>query len=194
MPLSCSSIRSIARQVFPVLVGPSSATRREVDFMTAALADTTKALTLGSDLTPDDSPLLAVLPGRSDEASSVHVWGSCAAVTELGVFEKAKPTLYLTASIGAPDGNAVLEQLNSLMTKRSLGQLVLPHAAGRLGHHRQLAGGDFVSRLGDSSKVAIRGVESTWVLWVKQWRGAGARWADFRRAGSFARRRRAQRR
>ncbi len=119
------------------------------------------------------------------EASSLHVSGFLAAAAELGVLEKAEPKLSpqsqttiahlfeqkwvpatviqdLTACIGEAYGNDSLEHLNYLMTKRSLGRLVLPMLRVALAITGSSPATIF-SRLGDSLKVAMRGVESTWV-------------------------------
>lgn len=118
------------------------------------------------------------------EASAVHVAAFVAAARELGYFEKAEPDLApetraviadpyakkwvsanviqdLTVCIARRCGPESLEHLNLLMTRRSLGKLVLPMLKVALAITGRSPATVF-SRLDDSVKVAMRGVTATW--------------------------------
>jgi hypothetical protein len=118
------------------------------------------------------------------EVSSLHISGFLAAATELGFLEKAKPLLTaqsqhivehvfeqkwvsalviqdLTTCVAKAYGDASIEQINFLMTKKSLGKLVLPMMKVALAITGSTPATVF-SRLGESLNVAIRGIETTW--------------------------------
>lgn len=118
------------------------------------------------------------------QASSVHIAGFVAAARRLGFFEKALPLLApetkqvlenpfdakwvparviqdLTARVAEQYGPECLDPLNFAMTQDSLGRLVLPMLRVALA----LTGGSpatVFARLGDSVKIAMRGVSAGW--------------------------------
>lgn len=114
----------------------------------------------------------------------MHIAGFVAAARRLGVFEKALPFLTaetrqvlehpfdakwvparviqdLTARVAEQYGPECLDPVNFAMTKDSLGKLVLPMLRVAL----SLTGSSpatVFSRLGDSVKIAMKGVSATW--------------------------------
>lgn len=118
-------------------------------------------------------------------ASSVHIAGFVSAAKRLNVLEKALPLLAaptrhvlehpfdqkwvpaqviqdLTARVADAYGPETLDELNFMMTKDSLGKLVLPMLKVALAITGSSPATVF-SRLNDSVKVAMQGVTTKWV-------------------------------
>lgn len=117
-------------------------------------------------------------------ASSVHIAGFVKAAKELGLLEKVLPLLTaetrhvlenmfdqkwvtahviqdLTSRIAEVHGAEKLDELNFVMTKDSLGKLVMPLLKVALAITGRSPATIF-SRLGDSVKVAMQGLTTTW--------------------------------
>lgn len=122
---------------------------------------------------------------ESYRASSVHIAGFVTAAKRLGFFDKALPLLApetrhvldhpfdekwvsahviqdLTARIAEQYGPECLDPLNFAMTKDSIGKLVLPMLRVALAITGRSPATVF-ARLGDSVKVAMQGVEASWL-------------------------------
>lgn len=118
-------------------------------------------------------------------ASSVHIAGFVNAAKQLGLFEKVLPLLNaetrhvldhpfdqkwvtahviqdLTARIAEAHGAEKLDALNFVMTRDSLGKLVMPLLRVALAITGRSPATIF-SRLGDSVKVAMKGIDASWL-------------------------------
>ncbi len=118
-------------------------------------------------------------------ASSVHIVGFVNAANQLGLMERVLPLLTeetrhtlehpyeakwvpariiqdLTSRIAEVFGPEVLDPLNFVMTKDSMGKLVLPMLRVALVLTGRSPASVF-ARVGDSVKVAMQGVNASWV-------------------------------